>query len=103
MSERALSHPDEVAALMGAAQPDARLIQARFRESLDAYVQHRYQPGGFLTAVLSNDLFEAFGRGDAAAIVNLPHIVSYIYNELPSGCHGSPERVRAWLREGGAS
>lgn len=24
-------------------------------------------------------------------------IVSYVYNSIPSDCHGSPEKVRAWL------
>lgn len=86
--------------------PDRRLIQTRFKESIDSFVLHGYQPGGFLTAVLSNDLKEAVARGDEGAIENLPHIVAYLYNDVPSGAWGSPENVRTWagrIRERQAS
>ena len=77
--------------------PNAAFIKPRFKESLDRYVTDKWQPGRFLTAVLSNDLMEAIGRGDADAIDNLPHIAAYIYNHMPTGCHGSAARVREWL------
>ena len=76
--------------------PNPRLIEPRFKESIDAFVLHGYQPGGFLTAVMSNDLKEAISRGDESALDNLPHIVSYLYNDVPSGAWGSAENVRKW-------
>lgn len=79
-------------------RPDQRLIEPRFRESIDAYVATGRPTGGFLEAVLSNDLMEALGRADSGAIDNLPHIVAYVYNEAPSGCWGSRERVREWIK-----
>ena len=78
-------------------RPDSSQIEPRFRESLDAYVSTGRPTGGFLEAVLSNDLKEATGRADERALDNLPHIVAYCYNDIPSGCWGSPERVTAWL------
>lgn len=78
-------------------RPDLRLIEPRFKESLDRYVEHGISTGGFLEAVLCNNLSEAVGRADEKALENLPHIVSYIYNELPGGAWGSPERVQVWL------
>lgn len=80
-------------------RPDPTLIEPRFRESIDAYVATGRPTGGFLEAVLSNDLMEALGRADSGAIDNLPHIVAYVYNEAPSGCWGSRERVREWIKE----
>jgi len=67
------------------------------KESLARYVKHRIPTGGFLQAVLENNLKEACGRADDQNQATLFHIVSYIYNELPFNCWGSPERVRQWL------
>ena len=77
--------------------PDKRLIQSRFRESLERYIEHGYQPGGFLTAVLANDLKEAVGRADEEALQNIPHIVAYLYNDAPGMAWGSPELVKGWM------
>lgn len=52
--------------------------------------------GDFLRAVLSNDLLEAVGRADYYNIRTLPAIAAYVYNELPSPCHGTPTKVREW-------
>ena len=55
--------------------------------------------GDFLRAVLSNDLMGAVGRADEYNRLTLWVIVSYVYNVLPSICHGSPEKVAAWAAE----
>lgn len=55
-----------------------------------------YDCGGFLTAVLGNDLVGAVSRADHISIKLIPDIVKYIYNELPTGCWGSPETVKRW-------
>lgn len=67
------------------------------KASLDRYVQHRIPTGGFLRAVLSNDLMESFKRADFENTRDMHEIVSYIYNKLPMSCHGSPEAVEKWL------
>lgn len=66
------------------------------RGSLEAYIEHGYMPGHFLTAVLSNDLFDAVGRADSYNLSLIPNIVIWIWNEAPSACHGSREKVRTW-------
>ena len=72
-------------------------MRADTKESLDLYVSHRYQPGGFLIAVLENNLMQAMGRADEENRRDIFEIASYVYNDMPSACHGSPEKVRAWL------
>ena len=72
-------------------------IPDELRASLDRYVQKRIPPGGFLIAVLENDLMETIGRADHHNIHFLKEICQYVHWELPSPCHGSPERVAAWL------
>lgn len=78
-------------------QPDSSLIEDRFKDSLSRYVEHRIPTGGFLQAVLENNLTESYSRADSGALVNIPHIVAYCYNKLPSNCWGSPTKVKAWL------
>jgi hypothetical protein len=72
-------------------------IPQDIKDSLSRYVQHKIQPGGFLIAVLANDLSESIGRADDRDITILPEIAAYIYNELPIGCWGSYDAVEKWL------
>ena len=67
---------------------------------LKRYIEERIKPGHFLTAVIRNDLSEAFGRADHECLTNLPAIVAYFYNEAPSACWGSPEKMEKWLESG---
>jgi len=67
------------------------------RESLDAYVQQRRPLGGFLQAVIENDLLGAVGRADSRNVMQLQAIAAYVYNDMPSVCHGSPALYAAWL------
>lgn len=65
--------------------------------SLQRYVEHGIPTGGFLRAVLENNLTEAFGRADIENREAMFEIVHHVYNNLPYGCHGSAEIVDAWL------
>jgi len=72
-------------------------IPSQLVESLERYRDQGVPTGGFLEAVLSNDLKEAFGRADPFSRAAMFEIVSWCYNEMPSAAWGSPERVEAWL------
>ena len=72
-------------------------IPRRTKEAIDRYVQQHLLPGGFLEAVLSNNLMDAVCRADSENLEALVEICKYIYNEIPSKCHGSPEKVKAWV------
>lgn len=61
------------------------------------YIINRIPPGGFLTAVLSNDLMEAFGRADEENRATMYAWCMVIYNDIPSGAWGSREKVSKWL------
>lgn len=75
------------------------MIEPRFKESVDAYVATGRPTGGFLMAVLTNNLTEAIGRADESALENIPHIVAYLYNDCPGPCWGSTTRVDEWLHQ----
>ena len=68
------------------------------KDSIKRYVEHGVPTGGFLQSVLANDLMEAMGRADMTSRLNLFEICSYVYNEVPIACHGSYEKVEAWLK-----
>ena len=72
-------------------------IPEHIKESLDAYASERRPTGGFLRAVLENNLSESLGRADEENRRCIFQIVSYIYNELPAPCWGSKEKVEDWL------
>jgi len=67
------------------------------KDAIDRYVEDKCPTGDFLRAVLSNNLMEAMGRADKDNRRDLFAICSYIHNEIPSVCHGSPEIVKKWL------
>ena len=72
-------------------------MRANVKESLDRYVSHGIRPGGFLTAVLANDLMQAVGRADEDNQRDLVEICRYVYNHMPYVCHGSYDAVKKWI------
>jgi hypothetical protein len=66
-------------------------------DSLRHYADHGRPTGGFLEAVLSNDLFEALARADESSLTNLMTICQYVYNDMPAPCWGSPAKVAEWF------
>lgn len=75
------------------------MLPDHMREHAREYVEQGASVGDFLFAVLSNDLVGAFGRADATNKAAMAQWARWLYNEAPSRCWGSPEKVRAWLEE----
>jgi hypothetical protein len=73
-------------------------MKALTKHAIDEYVSKGVPPGSFLTAVLQNNLRDSLGTADLENRHDLFEIVSYIYNECPSTCWGSPQKVRDWLK-----
>jgi hypothetical protein len=76
-------------------------LPAHMHGAMLRWIEHGIYPGGFLTAVLENDLRAAVARADMVNATRLPDYVRYLYNDAPSGCWGSPAKVRAWHEQGG--
>jgi|TARA_Y100000310_G_C20558322_1_gene751703 hypothetical protein len=64
--------------------------------SLKSWVEHGVQPGHFVTAVLTNNLFEAIARADSNNVKILQDIVQWVYSNAPSDCWGSVEKMKEW-------
>jgi hypothetical protein len=76
---------------------DYSQIPRHMMESMVRYMHDRIEPGGFLYAVVTNDLKGAVARADSTNIELIPVYVSFLYNEAPSECWGSNEKVGKWL------
>ena len=61
------------------------------------YLQRRKRPGGFLSAVIRNDLREAFLRADNHSLRELKNIVLWFYWNAPAVSWGSSEAMEEWL------
>lgn len=72
-------------------------IRQDMLEALEAYVIKGQLPGGFLQAVICNNLVEACGRADYQNLANIPAYAAWLYNDAPSACWGSHEKMHAWV------
>lgn len=65
------------------------------------YIEDGVPPGGFLSALFSNDLKLSFGRADDNNIAAMRQWVNFVYWEMPRESQGSPALVKAWIDRGG--
>jgi hypothetical protein len=72
-------------------------IPNHLRGGLARYLVHGIQPGGFMSAVLDNDLIGAFSRADLIAARSMREIVAFLYNWAPRSSYGMKGSVDAWL------
>ena len=74
------------------------MIPQDIKNHIDNYVNQKYPPGSFLYAVLTNDLMGAVSKADHINSQYLKDIMIYVYNDIPSACWGSREKVEEWLK-----
>jgi hypothetical protein len=68
-------------------------------ETIDNYVKYGYEPGGFIMAVLTNDLIGAVTKADTFNLAVLKDICLHIYWEIPSNAWGSIEKVENYMKQ----
>lgn len=72
-------------------------VPSNLHDGLISYLVERRAVGGFLTAVLSNDLTQTVARADPETGQFLRQIVRFLLHTVPSSAWGSPAAVQAWL------
>ena len=77
------------------------LIPDYMQGGLSRYLSRGIIPGGFLTAVLCNDLTEACAKADDRNRHRLYDYIYFLYNYAPHGSWGSPDNFAAWIERGG--
>ena len=85
---------------------DARSVPEHLHEGLIRYFVSGMRPGGFLLAVLENDLAVAVRVADDLSLSGLRRLCEFLYFDVPGHSCGSPEKVDAWsetFRTGGAA
>jgi hypothetical protein len=75
-----------------------QLLPEALRAGMRRYIEHGNVPGGFLQAVLRNDLKDATFRADDTNLQAMRDIVLFMHHEAPSDCWGSREKVEAWAK-----
>ena len=68
------------------------------QEAIFNYLVYGWEPGGFLTAVMANDLYRAATVADVENIKRLAHVARFVVYALPHGCYGNYDQVKTWLR-----
>lgn len=69
-----------------------------YKEGIVRYVEEKIMPGGFLQAVLANDLYSAFGRADSSGLKHIHALSKYVFTHIPSPICGSLENIRNHIR-----
>jgi hypothetical protein len=77
------------------------MIPAHMQSGLLGYIERGEPVGGFLSALLSNDLRGTFERADDINLEAIRAYMVFLYNHVPAGCWGSKARFEAWQDNGG--
>jgi len=65
------------------------------------YLLNGIPPGGFLTAVLENNLTESIRQADSTNLRSIVNWARWVYNWIPTTVHGSPKNVHDHIMAGG--
>lgn len=65
------------------------------------YIEAGHPVGGFLYAVITNDLTEAFARADDINVLYMREWVMFLYNQMPFGSWRTKENYETWIKHHG--
>lgn len=80
---------------------DTSRLPADAVETILNYLWRGLPPGGFIRAVLNNDLVEAAQRADSRNLGLLPEYASFMVNSMPEGSWRHAMHVDHWIDECG--
>jgi hypothetical protein len=76
---------------------ERRGLPGHMVEGVERYLFDGIPPGGFLTAILCNNLKESVKRADTHNILFLKEWAEFMINDLPGTSQGSEKKVKEWL------
>ena len=82
---------------LASAPTPAPAIPPYLRDGLERYRDSRIPTGGFLRAVLSNDLSMAMQTGMPESLAALKAVHDWLMAEMPARAWGSRRAVKQWL------
>jgi len=80
---------------------DLSKIPEYMHAGIQGYVDHGWELGSFLGAILSNDLVSAAENADDINKAYLFEYAQFMYCELPRACWGDRETIKEWIKSGG--
>ncbi len=81
--------------------PTYATLPEHMRPGAKRYVEEGKRPGGFLDAVLCNNLALAHRLADSDNRYILHVYAEWMYNDIPASCWGSRQIVFSWIQKGG--
>jgi len=78
-----------------------KLIPPHMHMAVKNWVKYGRPGGGFLSAMMEHNVYDAIGRADLENQKAIVDWVKFMHNYLPGGCHGSEKTVSEWYRNGG--
>lgn len=75
-----------------------RQLPGYIEDSIRAYIDEGRPTGGFLCAVISNNLSLACALADEDNLWIMPVVWAFLYNEAPSQCWGKPYSFENWTK-----
>ena len=73
-------------------------VEPHLMQALERYRDEHRDPGGFLRAILENDLLMAVRFAGMEERKDLDGIVWQLFHTFPASVWGSASKVEAWLR-----
>lgn len=67
------------------------------KETISKYVEHGVPVGGFLEAVITDNLRDAVFKADSSNLPLLRDYLLFFRWETPPQCHGSVENYKNWI------
>jgi hypothetical protein len=67
--------------------------------ALTDYIERGIPVGGFLHAVLSNNLFDAVNKADSQNLPVLKDLTNWVSTQAPTGSWGAEALVLRWIQE----
>jgi hypothetical protein len=80
---------------------DRYQIPERMHEGMLRWIEDGIKPGSFLSAIIENDLYNAFHLADDENSFRISSYLSFFYMCAPGGCWRTMERVKEWEAVGG--
>lgn len=68
-------------------------------EALQRYIDHALNPGGFLSAILRNNLSLAVFTASRDMRGRIGDIVFWLWENAPHACWGSEESIERWTEQ----
>jgi len=71
------------------------------RKTIELYLHHGIDPGGFFTALFSDKLLDTVQYADETNVKSLVDWALFVFWEMPHPAVGSKEKVEAHIEKGG--